>query len=134
MIRYRDDVEGVCAEQLIGFFEGWPRRPSPETHLHLLRKSTHVVVAVDDESGRVVGFITAITDGVLAAYIPFLEVLPDHQGRGIGRGLVSRMLGRLSSLYMVDLFCDPELQVFYSGLGMKPATGMMIRNYARQSG
>jgi hypothetical protein len=31
----------------------------------------------------VVGFITAISDGVLTAYVPFLEVLPAHRRQGV---------------------------------------------------
>ena len=134
MIAYRDGTEGVTAERLKGFFVGWPDPPSPETHLRLLAGSDHVVLAVDEESGDVVGFVTAISDGVLSAYIPFLEVLPGYQGRGIGRELMRRMLEKLRDLYVVDLLCDPELQLFYARMGMRPATGMMVRNYARQSG
>jgi hypothetical protein len=46
---------------------------------------------------------------------------------------VRRMFARLAHLYMVDLLCDPELQPFYERLGMRPASGMLLRNYARQS-
>ena len=44
------------------------------------------------------------------------------------------MLERLGDLYMVDLLCDAELQPFYARFGMRPAVGMLRRNYARQSG
>lgn len=91
-------------------------------------------IAIDDSCSRVVGFITAITDGTLAAYIPFLEVLPAYQRRGIGRELVARMLSQLSRFYMVDLVCEPDLQAFYAKLGMQPVVGMVVRNYGRQSG
>jgi ribosomal protein S18 acetylase RimI-like enzyme len=119
---------------LEGFFEGWPNPPTPETHLRLLEQSDEVILAVDGVSGEVVGFITAISDGVLAAYIPLLEVRPAYRGQGIGTALVRRMLDRLDDLYMVDLLCDPALQPFYAALGMRPATGMMVRNYEQQSG
>lgn len=82
----------------------------------------------------VVGFITAITDHVLSAYIPLLEVLPSYQGQGIGLELVQRMLEKLNSIYMVDLLCDPDLQPFYARAGMQPASGMLVRNYHQQSG
>ena len=134
MIRYTDTVAGITSDQLEGFFEGWPNPPSPETHLRLLRQSDEVILAADDASSEVVGFITAISDGVLAAYIPLLEVRPDYRGRGIGTALVRRMLDRLSDLYMVDLLCDPELQPFYAALGMRPASGMMVRHYEHQAG
>lgn len=134
-VSYRDSAEGIRAEQLRGgFWEGWPNPPSAETHARLLAGSAAVVLALDEASGQVVGFITAITDGVLAAYIPTLEVLPAWRGRGIGAELTRRMLARLSDLYVVDLICDPELQPFYARLGMRPAVGMVVRNYARQAG
>ena len=88
MIEYRESADRVDSNQLIGFFVGWPNPPNPASHLRLLLGSDEVMLAIDSESGQVVGFITAITDGVLSAYIPLLEVLPPWQNQGIGRELV----------------------------------------------
>jgi ribosomal protein S18 acetylase RimI-like enzyme len=126
MISYHHSADAVKADQLGGFFEGWPNPPEAGTHLAVLKQSDHVVLALDGE--RVVGFITAISDGVLSAYIPLLEVLPDYRDQGIGTELVRQMLEKLRGLYMVDLVCDPELQGFYARFGMKPYTAMIIRN------
>lgn len=134
MIRYIDSTDKVEPAQLTGFFVGWPNPPPPERHLALLKGSSQIVLAMDDDSGRVVGFITAVSDGVLSAYIPLLEVLPEYQGLGIGTELVRRMLAQLRHLYMIDLLCDTEIQPYYERLGMRRATGMMLRNYNRQSG
>jgi ribosomal protein S18 acetylase RimI-like enzyme len=133
MIAYAESHESIVAGQLRGFFVGWPDPPSPEAHLRILRGSFAVVLALDDATGMVVGFVTAISDGVSSAYIPHLEVLPDYQGRGIGTALLARLLARLRQLYMIDLTCDPEVQPFYARLGLRPSTGMLIRNYDRQS-
>jgi ribosomal protein S18 acetylase RimI-like enzyme len=134
MIHYQTSVTGITPEQLDGFFEGWPHPPSPQTHLRLLANSDEIVLAMDGESGQVVGFVTGITDRVLAAYIPLLEVRPAYRHQGIGTELVRRILARFSDLYMIDLLCDPPLQPFYASLGLRPATGAMLRNYARQAG
>jgi GNAT superfamily N-acetyltransferase len=134
VITYTDSIAGVGPDSLRGFFVGWPNPPAPETHLRILQGSTVVVLACDDATGAVVGFITAISDGVSCAYIPHLEVLPAYQGHGIGSELMRRMLEKLRGLYMIDLLCDPDVQPFYERLGMRPATGMLIRNYDRQSG
>ena len=139
MIIYQTSCAQVTAGQLQGFFVGWPNPPSPARHLALLHGSSHVVLAIDRptgsvDGGPVVGFITAVSDGVLAAYIPLLEVLPAWQGQGIGAELVRRMQAQLQRLYMVDLLCDPEVQPFYERLGLHRATGMLLRNYDRQSG
>jgi ribosomal protein S18 acetylase RimI-like enzyme len=127
VIEYAESVDGVEARDLEGFFAGWPQPPTPERRLELLRGSDHVVLAREGE--RVVGFVTAISDGVLSAYVPLLEVLPDRQGRGIGSELMRRLLARLEDLYMVDLCCDADLEPFYRRLGLQTLDrGMGIRN------
>ena len=133
-MRYLTSTDAITVDQLHGFFVGWPNPPSPETHLAILRRSDAVVLAIDEETGRVVGFVNALSDGVLNAFIPLLEVLPEYQGRGIGSELVQRLLAQLDTLYAVDLLCDADVQPFYTRLGMQPAQGMILRNYARQSG
>jgi ribosomal protein S18 acetylase RimI-like enzyme len=133
-ILYTTSLRGITPEKLDGFFVGWKSAPSPRKHLEILAGSDHVVLAVDAETKKVAGFITAITDGVLSAYIPLLEVLPDYQKRGIGSNLVRRMLEEIGELYMIDLMCDTDLRQFYEKLGLRPAFGMVRRDYERQSG
>jgi ribosomal protein S18 acetylase RimI-like enzyme len=134
MINFSDSISSVSPENLNGFFVDWPNPPGPETHLRILHNSTVVILAQESTTGQVVGFINAISDGILSAYIPLLEVLPAYQGRGIGKELLRRMLEKLQNLYMVDVLCDAEMQSFYAAAGMQPGIGMMLRNYGRQSG
>lgn len=131
MIVYLDDVSALTADQLNGdFFEGWPAPPSAELHLAHLHGAEVAIVALDDATGEVVGFVTAIGDGVLAAFIPLLEVLPAYRGRGIGSDLVTRVLDRLRDRYSVDLVCDPDLVAFYERLGGGALAGVGWRNPA----
>ena len=125
MIDYRTDVDGLRPEQLHGFFVGWPAPPSPERHLALLRGSTHAVVALDGD--QVVGFVTVLSDGVVMASIPLLEVLPGHQGRGIGRELVEAAVSLVDGLYQVQLCCDDDVRPFYEELGFQRVNGMVRR-------
>lgn len=129
MIQYADSVKGITTEMLQGFFEGWKRPHSPEGHLTILKNSDHVVLAIDPEAEKVIGFVTALTDGVQAAFIPLLEVLPAYRSRGIGSALMSKMLKKLRGIPAIDLTCDPSLQDFYARLGMVPSVGMVIRDY-----
>lgn len=134
MIEYKKVETNITADMLDGgFFVGWPNPPSIHAHLQILDGSYIAWIAVDCTSNKVVGFINAVSDGVMAAYIPLLEVLPAYQNRGIGKQLVSRMLESLKHLYMVDLLCDEEKQNYYAKFGMHKATGMFARNYDRQS-
>ena len=50
-----------------------------------------------------VAFAQAVSDGVLSAFVPLLEVLPEYQGRGLGRAVLERLLAQLEGLYAVDL-------------------------------
>jgi ribosomal protein S18 acetylase RimI-like enzyme len=131
---YKNTLDGITANMLEGFFVDWPNPPSIETHLKLLQNSSHVIIAIDENTNQVVGFITAISDGVLSAYIPLLEVLPAHKSQGIGTELVGRMLKQLEHLYMIDLCCDDDLIPYYERFSMSKGTGMILRNYSRQSG
>mgnify|MGYP006898409625 CR=1 FL=1 len=62
-----------------GFFSpgGWKEYPSPEKFLKILENSQHKILAVDDERNIVAGFINAVSDKILSAYIPLtvLELL-----------------------------------------------------------
>ena len=134
MIEYTDSLDGINSGQLTGFFVGWPNPPSPETHRRILEGSDAVELAIDSETGHVVGFMNAISDGILSTYFPLLEVLPEYQHKGIGSELVRRSLERYADLYMVDLLCDTDLQPFYGRFGLKPATAVAIRRFESQSG
>jgi ribosomal protein S18 acetylase RimI-like enzyme len=126
LVIYTDTADAITADQLRGFFIGWPVAPSPERHLELLRGSHAVELALDDDA--VVGFVTATGDGVMSAFIPLLEVLPEYQHQDIGTELVRRLLGQLDDLYMIDLCCDADLEPFYTALGFQTLDrGMGIR-------
>ena len=130
-IAYQETTNEIRPNDLQGFFVGWPNRPSPEEHLKILNGSDHLVLALSKNCG-VVGFITAITDGVSCAYIPYLEVLPEWQGKGIGTEMVTRMMEKLKPFYAIDLICDEDVKGFYEMLGFSEGRGMTIRNYENQ--
>lgn len=131
---YKNSLEGISANMLNGFFVDWPNPPNPQTHLRLLENSSKIVLAIDEHTNEVIGFITAISDGVLSAYVPLLEVLPPYKNKGIGKELVSRMLKELDEIYMIDLCCDDDLVPYYEKFGMMKTNGMVYRNYAMQAG
>lgn len=128
MIDYTDDLTAVREDMLDGFFAGWPRRPSPGQHLAVLRGSYRSVVAMDDAPDRVVGFVNMISDGVLTAFVPWLEVLPGYQGQGIGSELMRRILAGTERFYSVDLVCDAELVPYYARFGMQGLSSAVLRH------
>ncbi|MGN6793987.1 MAG: GNAT family N-acetyltransferase [Streptosporangiaceae bacterium] len=132
-IRYTEDAAEVDEHMLDGFFVGWPRRPSKAQHLAVLRGSFRAAVAIDESTGMVVGFVNVISDGVLTAFIPWLEVLPEYQGQGIGTELMRRALD-CEQMYSIDLVCDEPLLPYYARLGMTPIPGAGIRRASALQG
>lgn len=129
-IAYTSDVQSLTADQLAGFFVGWPEHPDADTHLRILHESHTAWLALD--GGRCVGFINALSDGVFYAYIPLLEVLPEYQGQGIGTELLRRMIETLSCMYAIDVVCDESVAPFYAARGFGRCAGMIKRNHANQ--
>lgn len=125
------DLEGKIISD---FFHGWPKPPSTEVLIKSIESADFIVLAIDTDTQQLVGYITAISDNVLSAYIPFLEVIPAYQKQGIGHELVRRMLEQLEHLYMIDLVCDKELAGFYADAGLVSGHAMIKRNYANQAG
>ena len=72
MITYAAGIDGLRPEQLDGFFDGWASHPNCVALLRILGHSAVAVPAYDGD--QVVGFVNALSDGELAAYIPLLEV------------------------------------------------------------
>ncbi len=130
MIHYQTTTENITPEKLKGgFCVGWRTPMTSERHMQVLENSDYIILAIDTETGNVIGFINVLTDHVQAAFIPLLEVLPDYQEQGIGSELVKRVLAHFKDLPAIDLMCDPNVQAFYAKLGMQPAAGMIVRNY-----
>lgn len=133
MIKYQNTLENINPEMLKGgFFVNWPNCPSPEKHYEILKNSEYIVLAVENDN--VVGFINALSDGVLMSYIPLFEVLPQYHIQGIGIELMNRMLALLKEYYMVQLCCDERWKEGYKKFGMLEVCGMVRRNFNAQKG
>jgi len=129
MIKYTNNLTNLDENMLARFFVGWFNPPSSSEHMRILKGSYCVWLAIDTEINKVVGFINAISDGVLSAYIPLLEVLPEYKKSGIGKTLVGHMLDSLKDFYMIDVVHDKELQGYYAQFGMVKCTASCLRNH-----
>jgi ribosomal protein S18 acetylase RimI-like enzyme len=129
MIYYSESLHGITPAKLRGFAADWRVAPSSEQMFRMLRSSHSVALAIDDEEDRVVGYAAALSDGCMFAFISSIEVLPDYQGRGIGKELMNRMMARYRKLYALDLLCDADKAGFYEQFGMQQVCGMARRNY-----
>jgi GNAT superfamily N-acetyltransferase len=83
---------------------------------------------------RLVGFGRIISDGIYHALIVDVIVHPDYQGKGIGREIMNRLIGKCREhrIRDVQLFAAKDKYTFYEYLGfyIRPANapGMQLKN------
>jgi ribosomal protein S18 acetylase RimI-like enzyme len=132
MIRYSNDKSIIDQLDIFGFFVGWPSPPNEDTLKKLLKNSQHIQLAIIDN--KLIGFVNALSDLTLTAYIPLLEVLPEYKGQGIGTQLIKNIQADLNDFYMIDICCDEDVIPFYKKLGFTQGHSMSSRNYQMQNG
>jgi GNAT superfamily N-acetyltransferase len=71
--------------------------------------------------GSLVGLGNALSDGSLVVYYPHMLVLPEFQGRGIGRQLMKRLMKRYRGFHQHILIAEAKAVSFYRKCGFKRA-------------
>ncbi len=103
---------------------------APEVHQRAFAAS-HTTVFIYDES-RLIGFGRAISDGEYQGAIYDVAVLPEAQGKGVGRIIIQTILERLANCNMI-LYANPGKEGFYKKLGfgkMKTAMALFTNQQA----
>ncbi|WP_291567244.1 MULTISPECIES: GNAT family N-acetyltransferase [unclassified Clostridium] len=95
-----------------------------EIHKKAFENSYAVVFVFDDDT--LVGFGRAISDGVYQAAIYDIAVLPEYQGKGIGRIVIDNITKNLPQCNFI-LYASPGKEVFYEKMNFKKMkTGMAL--------
>ena len=86
------------------------------------------------DGGRLVGAGRALADGVDCAYLCDIAVLPSHQGTGLGKQIVARLLELARGHKKILLYAVPGKEAFYRRFGfLRMRTAMAIfANQAQQ--
>ncbi len=108
-------------EKIIALYEanGWSASKEPEELYEGLMHSHSLITAWDDK--KLVGLGSAISDGHLVVYYPHLLVLPEYQGKGIGRIIMEKMQEKYGALHMQMLVADGKAVDFYENAGFERA-------------
>lgn len=69
--------------------------------------------------GVVVASGRAVADGVDCAYLCDIAVHPDHQGTGLGKELIRRLVERCRGHRKIILYAVPGKEPFYGKFGFK---------------
>lgn len=95
-----------------------------EVHRKAFENSYTVVFVFDND--KLVGFGRAISDGVYQAAIYDIAVLPEYQGKDIGRTIINSILKSIPTCNVI-LYASPGKESFYEKLNLcKMKTGMAL--------
>ena len=93
----------------------WSSGSYPDRLVTAMKNSSLVYSAWDGD--MLVGLINVLDDGIMTAYVHYLLVHPDYQGRGIGKKLVEFVKERYKDyLRIVVIAYDAEID-FYQNCG-----------------
>jgi ribosomal protein S18 acetylase RimI-like enzyme len=95
---------------------------SPKTETGAALGLPHTLIAVQIvHDGQPVGMGRVVGDGALFVQVVDIAVDPDHQGRGLGKAIMARLMERmradLPSGTYVSLLADGEAQRLYAQYG-----------------
>jgi len=71
------------------------------------------------EDGRLVGAGRALADGADCSYICDVAVLPSHQGTGVGKEIVARLVEFSNGHEKIILYSVPGKEPFYRKFGFR---------------
>ncbi len=98
----------------------WCAADKPDELFKALNNSHSLVTAWD--GSILAGLGNAISDGYLVVYYPHLLVLPEYQGKGIGKMIMNKLKEKYSGFHQQILISDPKAVEFYKKSGFKKAS------------
>jgi ribosomal protein S18 acetylase RimI-like enzyme len=117
-IRWAEDIDDVDWEELAALYRAAPLGDKKPADLELVfANSMFRCFAFDN--GRLVAAGRVLADGRDCAYLCDIAVLPSHQGHGLGKGVVSRLLARSRGHRKIILYAVPGREGLYRCLGFQ---------------
>ncbi len=125
-LAWTESIEGVDWNELTALYHAAPLGKKDPDGLRTAFGNSMFVCFVR-EQGRLVGAGRAVADGVDMAYIADVALLPSHQGIGLGKGIVQRLMERSRGHKKIILYSVPGKEAFYQKLGFrKMCTAMAV--------
>lgn len=119
MIEIRGKEQILTSKQLEDLFLSveWSSGHFPDK-LEIAMKNFETVYTAWD-GDRLVGLISAMDDGIMTAYIHYLLVRPEYQGRGIGEQLIEKTKEKYKDYLRIVLVAYNKECSFYEHCGFK---------------
>lgn len=115
------DTRDIPIEEILTLYlaNNWSSANKPTQLYNGLMNSETLITAWEDN--KLVGLGNAISDGHLTVYYPHLLVLPEYQGKGIGKMIVDKMQEKYQYFHMQMLTADGKAVDFYKKNGFERA-------------
>jgi len=110
------------------YWERWRTREHVEQQL---RTAWRVVGCYERETGQLVGFARAVSDGVALAYLSDVFVLPEHRGQGLGKELVRSIVEHEPGADFRWLLHTADAHRLYAQFGFREADDRLMERPAR---
>jgi GNAT superfamily N-acetyltransferase len=115
---WRHSLEGIDWEELSRLYQAAPLgNKQPEGLKLVFSNSMFKCFAYDDS--RLVGVGRAMADGLDCSYICDVAVHPSHQGTGLGKQIVSRLVDLSKGHRKIILYAVAGKEPFYEKLGFR---------------
>ena len=114
------DARCYTQQQIQELFQSvhWISANYPQRLMKALGNCETVLTAWDNE--RLIGLINTIDDGTLTAYVHYLLVHPDYQGKGIGTQLLAQVKEKYKDyLYLMLHAENTPLVAYYENHGFQ---------------
>lgn len=125
-ISWSDGLDSVDWAELEALYRLAPLGNKPRHLLQTVFNNSRFRCFVYDE-GQLVAAGRALADGADASYICDVAVLPSHQGAGLGKAVVRRLVQLSAGHQKIILYAVPGKEGFYRKLGfLRMLTAMAI--------
>jgi predicted N-acetyltransferase YhbS len=121
---WTDDLAGVDWDELEALYRAAPLGNKSAAELRLVFENSRYR-AFTTEAGALVGAGRVLSDGCDCAYLCDVAVLPSHQGRGLGKEIVARLMRLSASHRKIILYAVPGKEPFYEAFGFRRMTTAM---------
>jgi ribosomal protein S18 acetylase RimI-like enzyme len=117
-ITWSDSVDGVDWDELEALYRAAPLGNKSAAGLRtVFGNSRYRLFAF--EGGRLVAAGRALADGADCSYICDVAVMPSHQGTGLGRQIVSKLVALSQGHKKIILYSVPGKEAFYRKFGFR---------------
>lgn len=125
-IDWTDDRAGVDWHELEALYRAAPLGNNSADDLEVVFGNSMFCCFARD-NGRLVGAGRVLADGRDCAYLCDVAVLPSHQGTGLGKQIVERLLAKSQGHTKIILYAVAGREPFYSKFGfLRMKTAMAI--------